>query len=107
MDFKDSVRILIKEMKKCSDESVPLFKLTEMPEQASNTYQEQIQKIEKIANGVNLDTMVHLMEVLRKRQMAARDAMESIKRYSDNTVYYATYFNSIGDLINELLITKL
>ena len=78
-----------------------------MSGQANNTYHEQMQKIEKIANGVSLDVLANVMEVLRHRQLAAQQMVEALKVNHHGTPDCITYLNKMNDMIHELLITKL
>lgn len=78
-----------------------------MAEQSSNTYQEQLQKIEQIANGVNLDTLAHVIEVLRHRQRTAQETMEHLKSNPQNVEYAIGFLNAMNKMIGELLITNI
>lgn len=70
------------------------------------TQREQIEKIEKIASGINLDTLAYVMGVLHQRQQAI-DSIRRNKNTDKNIGDYASYFNCINDLINKALITKI
>lgn len=67
----------------------------------------QMEQIERIAQGVNLDTLTYVMGILSQRQQAARQAIESIRRGLVNPQDLIDYLNSMNALINEALITKI